>query len=117
MFHCLLCSSSINSFIKFDYRSNLDSFKKGVYDENSYNSLERRRMTSLSVCFLGWLLEVFLTVLVGLFMLLKHLGIEKGFYYPYFDFFRAFFRATVIPFVHLMNEEETKTVITEENFQ
>ena len=73
-------------------------------------------MTSIGVCFLGWLLEVFLTVLVGLFMLLKHLGIEKGYYYPYFDFFRAFFRATVIPFVHLMNEEETKTVMTEENW-
>ena len=73
-------------------------------------------MTSIGVCFLGWLLEVFLTVLVGLLTLLKDLGLEKRFYYPYFDFFHAFFRAIVIPFVHLINEEETKTVITEENW-
>ena len=73
-------------------------------------------MTSLSVCFLGWLLEVFLTVLIGLFTLLKEFGFEKDFYYPYFEFFQAFFRAIVIPFVHLINEEETKTVITEENW-
>ena len=73
-------------------------------------------MTSLSVCFLGWLLEVFLTVLIGLFMLLKEFRFEKDFYYPYFEFFEAFFRAIVIPFVHIINEEETKTVITEENW-
>ena len=73
-------------------------------------------MTSIGVCFLGWLLEVFLTVLVGLFALLKDLGLEKGLFYPYFEFFQAFFRAIVIPFVHLINEEETKTVITEEKW-
>ena len=61
-------------------------------------------------------MEVFLTVLVGLFSILKNLGLEKINFYPHIEFFQAFFRAILIPFVHLLNEEETKTVITEENW-
>ena len=78
--------------------------------------MERRRITSIGVCFLGWLLELLLTILVGLWTLLQYLGLERTYMYPHFEFFQAIFRAILIPFAYLLNDEETKTVMTEENW-
>ena len=36
--------------------------------------------------------------------------------YPYFEFFNAITRAIVIPIVHVLNDEDTKTVMTEESW-
>ena len=102
--------------IEFIFRSNLDSYTKGVYNENGYKSLEKRRLTQINVCFLGWLLEVFLTVLTGLWTLLQNIGLARTVAYPYAEFFLSFFRSVVISFVFLLNDEETKTVITEKNW-
>ena len=103
-------------FIEYIFRSNLDSYKKGIHNEKGYKSLEKRRLTSINVCFLGWLLEVFLTVLTGLWTLLQNIGLGRTVAYPYAEFFISFFRAVVISFVFLLNDEETKTVITEKNW-
>ena len=96
--------------LKCVYRSDLDGLHKGVYNEDSYKSLERRRTTSIGVCFLGWLIELSLTILIGIWLLLN-LGA-----YPYFEFFNAIVRAIVIPFVHVLNDEDTKTIMTEESW-
>ena len=98
------------------FRSNLDSYIKGVYNENGYNSLEKRRLTSINVCFLGWLLDVFVTVLTGLWTLLQNIGLGRTVAYPYAEFFISFFRSVVISFAIVLNDEETKTVITEKNW-
>ena len=89
------------------YRSSLESLHNGVYNEDSYQSLERRRTTSIGVCFLGWLIELALTILIAIWVLLN---VDA---YPYFEFSNAIIRAIVIPFVHILNDEDTKTVITE----
>ena len=62
------------------------------------------------MCFLGWLIELTLTILIGVWLMLN-LGA-----YPYFEFFNAIIRASVIPFVHILNDEDTKTVITEKSW-
>ena len=102
--------------IDYIFRSNLDSYTKGVCNENGYKSLEKRRLTQINVCFLGWLLEVFLTVLTGLWTLLQNIGLARTVAYPYAEFFLSFFRSVVISFVFLLNDEETKTIITEKNW-
>ena len=78
--------------------------------------MEKRRTTSIEVCFFGWLMESVLTVLIGVWMLLQNLGLKNIYIYPYFEFFNAFFRAIIISFVHIVNDEDTKTIITDENW-
>ena len=94
----------------------MESFNNGVYNENTYNSLEKRRATSIEVCFLGWLLESFLTIIIGIIILLQSIGLEDLYMYPHLEFFQTIVRFVVIPFVHVMNDEDTKTVMTEESW-
>ena len=62
------------------------------------------------MCFLGWVIELSLTILIGIWLLLN---LDP---YPYFEFFNAITRAIVIPIVHVLNDEDAKTVITEESW-
>ena len=92
----------------------MDSLLKGVYNQESFKEYEKRRMTSIGVCVIGWLLEVFTVIVTGLGMLLKKFGVL--YFYPFGDFFVVSSRFIIIPFIHLLNDEDTKTVITTENW-
>ena len=63
------------------------------------------------MCFLGLLIELALAILIIIWVLFNVSGA-----YPYFEFFNAIIRTIVIPFVNILNDEDTKTVITEKSW-
>jgi hypothetical protein len=84
------------------FRSNEDSFLRGVVSEGSYNNGNKRRLVSLKICFMSWMYE-FIGVVFTLFAPpLKDLG----FYYLYFP--DAILMFVIIPSIHIMNDEDTK---------
>ena len=64
----------------------------------------------MKICFMGWLYEFIGVVVTFVTPYLRNYGL----YYLYFPDVILMF--LVIPFVHLMNDEDTKTVITEEGW-
>ena len=88
-------------------RSHDDSFARGILTTESYDYGVKRRIVSLKICFVSWLLEFAGVLLTLLTPLLRGLGFH---YLYYFD---AVLMFIVIPFIHLMNDEDTKTIITE----
>ena len=63
----------------------MESFSKGVYNNESYNEYEERRMTSLRVCFIGWLFDLFIITVSGISMIVKKLGGQ--YFYQFAEFF------------------------------
>ena len=100
-------SSKANLQLYYVTRSNRASFSRGVLSEESYNRREKRRMVSLKICVMACLIE-----LIGVIssFISAVLGIHKYHYTAAITMF------LVIPFLHLMNDEETKTIITEKNW-
>jgi hypothetical protein len=91
-------------------RSNDASYSRGVLSETSYLRGKKRSLISLQMCFLGWLYELFsIFSLIITPFLLKH-GI------PNLHFIDAIIMFLVIPLFHLMNDEDTKEIIFEENW-
>ena len=86
------------------------SLLNGVLSKEIYEHDNTRRTISLKICFMGWLYEL----AGGLFTLLspnlKRLGLSNV-YYP-----DAILMFIVIPFTHLMNDEETKAIIHDESW-
>ena len=83
---------------------------KGVLTEETYEHGKARTMVSLKICFLSWLYELIGTVATLLSPDLHSLGIR---YYYYVD---AIIMFLVIPFCHLMNDDETKATIIEKGW-
>ena len=94
----------------FYIRSNDESFARGATSETSYNRREKRRMVSLKICYMAWVYETLGMVSAILTPTLHNLGFHN-LHFP--DVILMF---VVIPFVHLMNDEDTKTIITEQNW-
>jgi hypothetical protein len=92
------------------FRSNDASFARGVLSIQSYNKYQQRSLISLQMCFMRCLYEV-LAIFTAFFTpLLKKVGIPN-LYLP-----DAILMSVVIPFANLMNDEETKGIICEENW-
>ena len=83
---------------------------KGVLTVESYEYGKTRTMVSLKLCFLNWMYELFGTAVTVLSPTLHSLGIR---YYYYVD---AIIMFLVIPFCHLMNDDETKATIIEKGW-
>ena len=96
--------------IVYLYRHADDSFVKGVLTVESYEYGKTRTMVSLKLCFLSWMYELFGTAVTVLSPTLHSLGIR---YYYYVD---AIIMFLVIPFCHLMNDDETKATIIEKGW-
>ena len=62
------------------------------------------------MCFMAWMYELLATLSAGLSPYLHKLGVPN-LYYP-----DAIIMFVVIPFVYLMNDEDTKTIILEKNW-
>ena len=92
------------------FRDSKISLLNGVLSKETYAHDNTKRMISLKICFLGWLYEV----IGGLFTLLtpkiKSMG-ASNVYLP-----DAILMFVIIPFVHLMNDEDTKIIIQNENW-
>ena len=95
----------------FIFRSHDDSFARGILNTESYDYGIKRRMVSLKICFVSWLLEFAGVLLTLLTPFLRGLGFH---YLYYFD---AVLMFIVIPFIHLMNDEDTKSIITENGWR
>ena len=97
-------------YLCFIFRDSKISLLKGVLSKETYAHDNTKRMISLKICFLGWLYEV----IGGLFTLLtpkiKSMG-ASNVYLP-----DAILMFIIIPFVHLMNDEDTKAIIHNENW-
>ena len=75
--------------------------------EETYAYGKSRAMVSLKICVLSWLYEL-ITVIITV---VSPTVISLGMYHPYY--FDTIVMFLVIPFLHLMNDEDTKTVIVQ----
>ena len=97
-------------FLSHSFRSNENSFMLGVTNEELYGNANKRRLVSLKICFTSWLYE-----LIGiLFTLLTPTLLSFGFRYVHYP--DAILMFVVIPVIHLINDEDTKTIILEEGW-
>ena len=62
------------------------------------------------MCYMNWLYELCATLAASLTHILHHFGVPNRY------FVDAILMFVVIPFVHLMNDEETKGIISEESW-
>ena len=67
-------------------------------------------MVSLQICFMGWICEVVGTLFKVFTPKLHDLG------FPLVYLADAIIMFVIIPFIHLVNDEETKAVIAEQNW-
>ena len=91
-------------------RSNDESFAKKVLSEASYERGENRRIISLKMCVISWLLECVGLLSMASMTLLHALGLHN-LHYP-----DCIIMNVIIPIVYLMNEEGTKGIIAEESW-
>ena len=91
-------------------RSNDESFAKKLLSEASYERGENRRIVSLKMCVISWLLECVGLLSMASITLLHTLGLHN-IHYP-----DCIIMNVIIPIVYLMNDEETKGIIAEESW-
>ena len=83
---------------------------RGVLSENMYKEDKKRSIISLELCCMSWLYE-FLAILSAILTPFLH---EFGI--PNLHMFDAVIMFIVIPLTHLLNDEDTKQIILEENW-
>ena len=91
-------------------RSNKDSFVRGVVSENNYMKDKKRSIISLEICCMSWMYEFFAIISAALTPMLHEYGV------PNLHLIDAVIMSIVIPLTHLLNDEDTKQVILEENW-
>lgn len=96
--------------ISYISRSNEESLARGVVSEQKYNDDKKRSIISLEICCMSWLYEFLAVVSAALTPLLHEYGI------PNLHMIDAIIMSIVIPLTHLLNDEDTKEIIFEENW-
>ena len=93
------------------FRDNFHSLSIGAISEESYTRGEKRSLISLQMCFMASMVEMFAiatAILSGILgAQLQELSV------PNIHFPDAIFMSVIIPFIHLLNQEETKGIIFE----
>ena len=92
------------------YRSNDESYARRVLSDESYERGENRRVVSLKMCFISWLLECLGMTFAASLTLLHSYGLHN-LHYP-----DCIIMNVIIPIVYLMNDEDTKGIIAEESW-
>ena len=105
-----VASKRFHSKTTFRFRSNKNSFERKVVKEDSYFRTKKRSLISLQMCCTSWMIELIVIVSAIITPPLRKLGITN---LHYID---ALVMFVVIPFVHLMNDEDTKIIIMEKNW-
>ena len=95
-------------------RENNHSFTIGAISEDLFVRGEKRSLISLQMCFMGWLYEV-LAIVAGLLGALIGYQMQE-FNIPNIHFPDAILMFVLIPFIHLLNDEDTKGIIFEEGW-
>ena len=93
--------------VVFNFRDSFNSYTSGVLSKKAYSYGNARRMVSLKLCVVGWLLELMGTVMTLVGPALYEVGIHNHYYVD------AIIMFVLIPFIHLTNDEETKGNITD----
>ena len=93
------------------FSSHDDSFARGVLTDDQYEQGKRKSLISMKMCFWGWLYE-FITLLCQMFSTI----LRDNYNIPNIYLPDAILTFILIPFLHLMNEEETKLIIFAENW-
>ena len=96
--------------ISYISRSNEESLARGVVSEQKYYDDKKRSIISLEICCMSWLYEFLAVVSAALTPLLHEYGI------PNLHMIDAIIMSIVIPLTHLLNDEDTKEIIFEENW-
>ena len=96
-------------FFSFNSRDNLDSFGSGAVSEASFLRGEKRSLVSLQVCYTASLLEYIAIASTAISILLGLYDINI----PNIHFLDAIITSIVIPFIHILNDENTKGIILE----
>ena len=94
----------------FHCRSNKDSFERKVVKKPAYIRNKKRSLISLKMCCMSWMIELIAITSAILSPRLVKLGFSN---LHYID---AIIMFVVIPFAHLMNDEDTKLIILQENW-
>ena len=92
------------------FRTHDESYSRGALSDAQYANGKKRSIISLKMCFIGCLLEALGGIFVLLFTYLHSLGLHN-LHYP-----DCFIMNVIIPFVYLMNDEDTKGIILEESW-
>ena len=103
--------ASTNVIFYFKYRSNDGSYSRGVLSDSSYEYGKKRSLVSIKLCFISWVIE-----LVGFVLFAASYTILHEFGIKYLHYPDCIGVNVVIPLVHLMQDDETKGIIAEENW-
>ena len=109
---CLCLTARRKYFIS---RENSHSFTIGAISEDLFVRGEKRSLISLQMCFMGWLYEV-LAIVAGLLGALIGYQLQQEFSIPNIHFPDAILVFVLIPFIHLLNDEDTKGIIFDEGW-
>ena len=93
------------------FRSHDDSYARGVLTDDQYEEGKKRSLISMKMCFWGWLYD-FIALFSNVFSTL----LRDNFNIPNIHIPDAMVSFVMIPFLHLMNDEETKLIIFLENW-
>ena len=82
----------------------------GAISEDSFVRGEKRSLISLQMCFMGWLYEL-LAIVAGLLGALIGYQMQHELSIPNIHFPDVILVFLLIPFIHLLNDEDTKGII------
>ena len=91
-------------------RDNDESYARGVLSGANYERGKKRSLVSLKMCLISWSIEFVGTALAAAYPLIHSMGLNSTHYID------CIIMNIIIPFVYLMNDEETKGIIAEENW-
>ena len=97
-------------WFELSFRSSKISLRNGVLSKETFENDNKKRMISLKICFIAWLLELLSSIFAMLTPLFMSFGVTNR-HYP-----DAIIMFIMIPFIHLMNDAETKSVIYEKSW-
>ena len=98
----------------FILRENSHSLMAGAISEDSFVRGEKRSLISLQMCFMGCIYEI-LAVVAALLSALLGSQIQE-FNIPNIHFPDVILMFVVIPFIHLLNDEDTKGIIFDQGW-
>ena len=83
---------------------------RGIVSQNTHTKDKKRSVISLEICCMSWMYEFFAIISAALTPMLHEYGV------PNLHLIDAIIMSIVIPLPHLLNDEDTKQVILEENW-
>ena len=103
------CNSK-NNDLSFCNRQNRESYLNGITSQRGYHISNIRRILSLRICSIGWIYELIGSLFIFSAPFLHEGGLHNAYFIDTLMMFVG------IPLVHLINDEDIKTVIAEEGW-